>query len=382
MRSRFIKIKILSFIAFLFYCVILISLLTAFEVSAQSKQNKKADKWALTLSINPYYDSNILKYSDKYIQRFKNREDPGRFHIDRIDDLAIGYSAGLNFSDKFIGKLNTTLGAGYDTDAYTYNSVKNWATFNMFFRQQITTSTSAQFSYSYVPEFYVRHFRDEDWVYYYGYTEMTYKPYTFSKDDFGFWVHQIMPWRTTRARFYFDYSRYFLNESNTEYDSHDYMFGFRIYQTLMENFQISFGYLYTTSDAKGYDEPTETKGMSDDSDASNYEHTYNAGFQWNLPRVFNRGNSISTDFQYQRTFFTTDNFVELDPLHVGRYDYNYRIFINYDIILIDKLSATFYYNWYGRDASSPSDYNKEYISDEKDYTQYRLGVTFNYLFTF
>jgi hypothetical protein len=122
--------------------------------------------------------------------------------------------------------------------------------------------------------------------------------------------------------------------------------------------------------------------MSDDSDGSNYEHTYNAGFQWNLPRVFNRGNSISTDFQYQRAFFTTDNFVELDPLHVGRYDYNYRLFINYDIILIDKLSATFYYNWYGRDASSPSDYNKEYISDEKDYTQYRLGVTFNYLFTF
>jgi len=197
LRSRFIKIKILSFITFLFYCVIFISLLTAFEVSAQSKQKKKVDKWALTLSINPYYDSNILKYSDKYIQRFKNREDPGRFHIDRIDDFAIGYSAGLNFSDNFIGKLNTTLGAGYDTDAYTYNSVKNWATFNMFFRQQITTSTSAQFSYSYVPEFYVRHFRDEDWVYYYGYTDITFQPYTFTKDDFGFWVHQIMPWRTT-----------------------------------------------------------------------------------------------------------------------------------------------------------------------------------------
>lgn len=382
MVNRILKIKLRFASILLLNSAILILLIANQEVYAGDKPKKNVDRWALTLAINPYYDSNILKYSDKYIQRFKNREDPGRFHISSTDDLAIGYSAGLTFSDQLLGKLKTTLGAGYDTDAYTYNSVKDWATFNVFFRQQITESTSAQFSYSYVPEFYVRHFRDEDWVYYYGYTEITYQPYTFSKDDFGFWVHQIMPWNTTRARFYFDYSRYFLNESNTEYDSNDYMFGFRIYQTLMENFQISFGYLYTTSDAKGFDEPTEIKGMSDDSDASNYEHTYNAGFQWDLPRVFSRDNNISADFQYQRTFFTTDNFVELDPLHVGRYDYNYRLFINYNIILINKLSATIYYNWYAREASSPSDYNKEYISDEKDYTQYRLGVSFDYLLTF
>jgi len=349
---------------------------------AGDKPKKKVDKWALTLSINPFYDSNILKYSDKYIQRFYNREDPGRFHINSIDDLSIGYSAGLTFSDIFFGKMITTLGAGYDSDAYTYNSIKTWATFNVHLRQQITSSTSVQFSYSYIPEFYVRHFRDDDWVYYFGYTDITFQPYTFTKDDFGLWIHQIMPWRTTRARFYFDYSRYFLNEAYTEYDSNDYTFGFRIYQTLIKDLQISFGYLYTTSDAKGYDESTETKSMSDDSDASNYEHTYFAGFQMNLPKLFSRSNFISADFQYQRTFFTTEEFVELDPLHVGRYEYNYRLFINYNLSLINNLSTTLFYNWYARDASSPSDYNREYISDEKDYTQYRIGITINYMITF
>lgn len=376
------KAKSLSIRATVLILVTLTFLVINQQIFAGDPPKKKADKWALTLSINPYYDSNVLKYSDKYIQRFKNREDPGRFHINRIDDLTIGYSAGLTFSDKFIGKLRTTLGAGYDTDAYTYNSVKTWATFELFFRQQITKSTSAQFSYSFIPEFYVRHFRDDDWVYYYGYTEIAFQPYTFSKDNFSFWVHQILPWRTTRARLYFTYSRYFLNEAYTEYDSNDYMFGFRIYQTLMKNLQITFGYLYTNSDAKGYDEPTETRDLSDDSDATNYEHTYFAGFKLNFPEIFSRPNYLRTNFQYQRTFFTTEEFVEIDPLHAGRYDYNYRLFLNYNLILIKNLSATLFYNWYMREAGSPSEYNDEYISDEKDYTQYRLGVSFNYLITF
>jgi len=362
--------------------IILISFITDYEVFAGDDPKENVNKWSLSLSINPYYDSNILKYSDKYIERFKNREDPGRFHINRIDDLTFGYSAGLTFSDEFFGKMKTTLGAGYDSDAYTYNSVKTWATYNVFLRQQITPTTSAQFSYSFIPEFYVRHFRDDDWVYYYGYTEITYQPYNFSKDEFGFWANQIMPWRTTRVRGYFSYTRYFLNSAYTEYDSDDYMYGIRIFQTLSKDLQISLGYLYTTSDAKGYDEPDETKYFSDDSDASNYEHTYYAGFDYDLPRLFNRSNGIGVDFQYQRAFFTTEEFIEVDPLHVGRYDYNYRLFINYNLSIIQNLSATFFYNWYAREASSPSDYNKEYISDEKDYTQYRIGVSFNYLITF
>jgi hypothetical protein len=150
----------------------------------------------------------------------------------------------------------------------------------------------------------------------------------------------------------------------------------------MDNLDFTFGYFYSTSDAKGYDEPTETKETSDDSDATNYDHTYFAGFDLILPKVFSLNNDISLDFQYQRTFFTTDNYVELDPLHVGRYDYNYRVITNYNLVLNNSLSATIFYNWFLREASSPSDYNKEYISDEKDYTQYRIGVRLDYLIKF
>lgn len=364
------------------FLIILLSLNIDLYGQKKKKSTKKVDKWSLSLSIKPYYDSNILKYSDKYIERFKNGEDPGRFHINRIDDLTVGYSAGLTFSDNFFGKMKTIIGAGYDTDAYSFNSIKTWGTFNIFYRQQIAASTTAQFSYSYIPDFYVRHFRDDDWVEYYGYNEIAFQPYNFTKDDFNFWAQQILPWKTTRVRAYLTYSRYFLNSAYTEYDSKDYFAGFRIYHQLLNNLDFNFGYIYSYSDAKGYDEPTETKENSDDSDATNYEHSYFAGFDLALPKIFSRGNDLSIDFQYQRAFFTTEEYLELDPLHVGRYDYNYRVYINYNLSLMNNFSVTVFYHWFGREASSPSDFNKDYISDEKDYTQYRLGVRFNYVIKF
>lgn len=356
--------------------------LSAREIFAGDNPEKNKNRWTISLSLKPYYDSNILKYSEKYIERFKNREDEGRFHIETIDDLVFGYSVGITYSDNIIGNLKSFFGAGFDSDAYTYNSIKTWLTYNIFWRQYITSSTSFNLSYSYIPKFYVRHFRDEDWVRYYGFTPDTFRPYEFSKDDFSFWAQHILSWKTTRVRAYFSYMRYYLDESNTEYDSNDFLFAFRIFQAITDELDVNVGYSYITSDAKGYDEPGETRETSDDSDATNYEHIYTAGLDLRLPKIFSLNNDISIDAQYQRAFYTTDHYVEQDPLHAGRYDYNYRIFLNYNWEIFSKFSLTAFYHWMGRESSSPSDLNKEYISNEKDYTQYRVGIRFNYLIRF
>jgi len=344
--------------------------------------NPEKKKWTISLSLNPYYDSNILKYSEKYIERFKNGEDEGRFHIHSIDDLTFGYSAGLTYSDEILGNQKTVFGVGFDSDAYTYNSIKTWYIYNIFWRQYITSSTSFFLSYSYIPGFYVRHFRDEDWVKYFGYTPETFQPYEFSKDDISVWVQHILPWKTTRARLYFSYMKYFLNQSNTEYDSEDFLYGFRIFQSLTDDLDFNIGYYYTTSDAKGFDEPVETKLTADDSDASNYEHIYFAGLDYMLPKVFSLNNDISIDVQYQRAFYTTDHYLELDPLHAGRYDYNYRFVVNYNLDLFKDFSISAYYNWIGRESSTSAEENREYVSNEKDYTQYRVGLRFNYIIKF
>ena len=126
--------------------------------------SKKVKKWDVGLSLRTFYDSNILKYSDKYLQRFMNREDEGRFHINRYDDLVTQYSLGVDFTEKIIGNLNSIFSLDLGLNQYAFNPIKTWRQFEVSWRQYVYKSTSFRISYSYIPDFYVRHFRDEEWI--------------------------------------------------------------------------------------------------------------------------------------------------------------------------------------------------------------------------
>jgi hypothetical protein len=347
----------------------------------ESKPKKQVKHWQADLAISPYYDSNILKYSDKYIQRFLNREDEGRFHINRYDDMVVQYSGGLSYENTFIKKLKTIFSVDASYNRYSFNNVKDWSRFSIGWRQYFYSKSSFMFSYSYIPHFYVRHFRDEDWIAVYGYTPNTFQPYEFSKDDFSFWIQHYI-FEKTSVRLYASYYRYFLDKNNTEYDSNDYMLGFRVFHTLTKNLGINAGYKYYKSKAKGYDEPGETATTSDDVNADNYSHDYFVGLAYQLPKVFKMKNSISVDVNYERTFFTTDHFYEIDPIHAGRHDKVFDLELGYSITLPGKTEVSAFYALTTRKTGTPAAVNAEYISDEKSYNQYQTGIKISYSLKF
>jgi len=361
--------------------IIMIILNSAAEISfAQKKENNKP-KWSVGLSVKPTYDDNILKYSDKYLDRFVNNEDEGRFHISSYDDIMVGYSADISFTDTFIGDLKSIIGAGIDYNEYLNNSIKSWFKYEINFRQYIHGSTSFRVSYSFIPKFYIRHFRDDDWTDYYGYIPATFQAYEFSKDSYDFWIQHYL-FKPTRLRLYFSYFKYFLDANNTEYDSDDLLYGLRIYQKITNDLSFDVAYRFITSDARGYDSAGETKETSDDVDATFEEHQYAIGIDYDLPEIFNLRNSISLSAQYLRRFYQTDHPLEIDEIHAGRHDYNYRIYLNYEIKVFSNLSVTAFVNWIYRDSDTSAEANREYLSDEKDYNQYQTGLKFSYNFKF
>lgn len=351
------------------------------SIFPQKKSSSKSGDWSIDLAVSSAYDNNILKYSDKYIERFKNKEDAGRFHINRYDDLLMNYNIRVAYSNKFIKNLRTIFSVSADHKAYSYNSTKSWSSFDFGLQQYFTSKTSLMISYSYLPEFYVSHFRDDDWVKLYGYKPETFQPYTFSKDELALWVqHNILP--TTRARIYFSYMKYFYNEHFTEYDSKNLMYGFRVFHDISKTVSADAGYRYITSDAKGYDQDFETKSNSDDVDATYNEHIVFAGVQINLPKIMKKNNSISLSGQFSQRTYDTDKPGNLDPLHAGRFDINYRINAAYDVNIFKKFTAGIFYNWLYRDTDTSFDANKEYVSNEKDYNQSQVGLNFKYRFQF
>ena len=368
----------------LFFYLLIISFSITENLFAQSSSKKETYHWEVNLSLGTMYDSNILKYSDKYIDRFINSEDEGRFHITSYDDLVIPHSIDIAYSNQIIGDQVTVFSAGYNSNAYSYNGIKNWAQYNVDCRQYITKYTSFLVSYSYIPNFYIRHFRDDDWVDLLGYTQETFQPYEFSKDEFSAWFQQYFFGYSTRVRLYFSYMRYFHNEHYTEYDSDNYLYGFRVYQTLSKTLKVDAGYDYITSDAKGIDvvNDTDEAALATRGDATYEEHIYSVGAGFKFPKVFDLNNDIRITGQYQKRFYITNHFLELDPLHAGRFDTNIRIYSRYNVYISDNLSVTAFFNWLYRDTDTSAELNREYVSDEKDYNQYQLGLRVNYRFQF
>ena len=348
---------------------------------AQERTEKDQNNWSVEVGYKSAYDNNILKYSDKYLDRFVNNEDEGRFHIKKYDDLEFEYSARLAYSKNILENLRSIISARVDFNQYSFNTIKSWISYDLGWQQYINKKTSIMISYSYLPDFYIAHYRDDDWIKIYGYTPETFQPYSFSKTDYSIWIQYLFS-SSIKARLYLSYMDYFYNEHFTEYDSKNFMFGGRVFNELSDLIMVDAGYKYISSNAQGYDDPYETKENSNDNDASYSEHVLSAGIEYKIPKILRLNNTISISADFILRHYTTEHSVESDPLHARRNDFNYRLYFDYNIDILNNFSAGVFFNLLFRDADSLSEMNREYVSDEKDYNQFQLGLDLNYKFQF
>jgi opacity protein-like surface antigen len=351
------------------------------EAQAQEKSKKKTRPFEVELGLATIYDDNILKYSRKYLDRFINNEDEGRFHIKTYDDIIFTQSARISASPVIYKKIKPKLNIDFNNKTYINNSIKNWYSVGVGLQQNIIKRLSFRLSYSYIPDFYVRHFRDADLAKVYGYIPSTFVPFSFSKDSYLLWVQNTF--KKTRVRLLLNYVQYFHNEHYTEYDCNDWAYGINILQPVGKNFKVEFAYQFTTSDARGYDEPGETKATADDADATYEEDEFSLGITWRLPRFKKKLNhNLSLDADFQKRYYQSEHYLEVDEEHAGRVDDNFHLFVGYDIRLSKSFSLAAFYNFYNRDSDTRAEQNQEYLSAEKDYSQNQVGVEVTYSFKF
>ncbi len=344
---------------------------------AQKKEKKKVPELEVNFGLATFYDDNILKYSQKYLDRFMNNEDPGRFHIETYDDVILNPSLQIVSSYRLVGKLKSELSAEFNPKFYMVNDIKNWSSFTLGYRQFFTKRASFKLSYNYVPDFYIRHFRDDDWVEVYGYTPVTFQPMGFSKNMYSFYVANTF-FKNTGVRITFGLANYYYNKHFTEYDSRDLSFAFRLIQPLHKNLKMELGYVFTKSDAQGYDQPGETSENSDDSNADFDEDGFVLVLGWQMPEVLKHKQSLDATLGFEKRYFTTDNYIELDPEHAGRVDQIVSLNFVYNLKLSKSFNFSAFYRWIGRDSNTASDINSEYVSIEKDYRQGQVGIEIDY----
>ncbi len=108
-----------------------------------------------------------------------------------------------------------------------------------------------------------------------------------------------------------------------------------MYQGIGKKVRISAGYQFVTSDAKGYDASVETPETTDGPDATFEEDRFTFGVLWYLPKIKKRSNNLDVDFAMLYRYYSSSYSPLVDPLHVGRVDQNYRVFVTYNITIIE-----------------------------------------------
>lgn len=360
-------------------CIFL--LYTGNAAFAQKKSKKNRPEIDVEFDLATYYDDNILKYSKKYLDRFINNEDQGRFHINTYDDVIVSPALDITLGYKLFGKMKSELDVSFDYAQYLNNDIKSFSNYGVGFSQDISKKLSFRIFYDYTPEFYVRHFRDDDWTAVYGYTEETFTPYVFAKDNYGISAQYDL-FKNTRVRLYYYFSRYYHNQHYTEYDSDNNLYRIKIDQELHKNFNLELTYQFVTSDAKGYDQPGESKGTSDDGDATYEEDDFIFGLVWKMPRIKKRYHSLELETVIYNRYYQTNKPPEIDQMHSGRVDNNLRFYLTYYLSVTRDFKFKAFYKWYGRDSGTTSPVNQEFVSNEKDYIQNQVGIELIYKFGF
>jgi hypothetical protein len=375
-------IKILNFHIFsarsgCMILLLLIFLLSGHQVSAQKKPAKKEDHFEAQVSFATLYDNNILKYSDKYLDRFMNNQDTGRFHINSYDDILLYQSADLSATYRIIKKLKSKFNVNFFSYEYMFNNIKNWYFVGLGYQQYITKKASFKLYYTYIPHYYVRHFRDEDWVDVYGYTPETFVQFAYAKDNYGFWIQNTFL-KNTRIRLAVDYLKYYHNKHYTEYDCKNYIVGASLYQPVNEKVRLEFGYEYEYSDAKGYDQTGETKETANDADATYKEYGFAFGANWELPKIKKTEHDVDFKLGYQKRYYLSEHYLEEDREHAGRIDDNVQLVAAYHVVLNKSFELSAYYRYYMRNSHSDNVINQAYLSGEKDYRQSQFGLQLTY----
>lgn len=358
---------------------ILLYLFTGVNGFAQKKHKlHRKGQWTANFRLYTGYNDNALKYSEKYLERFMNNLDPKRFEIITYDDVSIKGRLFVSYRKKWFSRHYSRISFAFQRTQYTMNTFKSWNMFSIYLRQDFARKASVQFTYQYLPYFYVRTYRDEDLVSIYGYSPNTFRPFEFNKEHYGLSLRNTF-YKKWRVQLNTGLHRYFHNSHFTEYDSEKYYTGLKLEYPVTSNLKFAFGYQFAFNNAKGIDQSGEVKDESDDPDAGFYENKIDIKAAFSPKHYHRKKQTLELLGSYIARDFTSPKKYRDDPTHVGRKDNIYSITLQYSIKWTSAIKTAIIVNHnFRRSINSGSDYYRYFLMDEKNYSQNLYGIQLNY----
>lgn len=328
--------------------------------------------WNWKTSLTNTYDDNVYRYSPGDIDNFVYHREDERFSMETYDDLIVSPSLTVFVTRRFSQNIQSRLRLSYRCNLFTKNGDRNYQTFSTFLKTTAFKKNYLQLGYFHIPEFHIRPYWDQDVSPLSSDDGEKYRECDFARNLFSIKLGREV-FHATRVSVHYERDILYYNQYFTEYDTKANTFGFEIVHTFNPIVRTTFEYAFKMAEAKGYDEPGETKDLSDDSDISYDEDQFRGGIEFSISNYVSLPANVTLQYRLNKRYFTTEKSLEQDPFHAGRRDTIHRFSLMTEVEIFRSLSIIGTYEYQRRDVSSKE---KERITEVKNYNRNRISVGF------
>ena len=311
----------------------------------QGGQSPKPVRIRILGGVSFAHADNIFRLSPAHRDAFINKGSVGQFtKIKSYDDFITTYELTLRLRREIFGFRRTRFSFRYVGYDYAVNSIKDYHTFTLRLRQDISKSAYFSIDYFLLPSFYIRHYREEE--------SRVFKRFCYRHHLVTFRLGKSFRTKTTLIGSY-KYEFEDFNSSFDEFDTRAHFIGAEVRQEVLPNLRLDLEYRYKNASAKG--SPT--------SDFSHIEHSIEGGIRIDIGRALR----IRGSYRYRDREFTTQ--IEKARLHFGRRDRRSRVRTELLWRLTRRVSLNLSYEYRRRESSLPI--KKNYIAN-----RFTAGVDF------
>lgn len=305
------------------------------------------------------YDSNFLKISDDEKYRF-NINNELYDNLNNLDSQVYTLGGELKYKPYIIKKHKTIFQFNYLYNLYTRLSKKSYHSFKFSINQHVARYQWIKISYSYIPDYYLRPYRDKD-------NSIVYESERYQMYEGCSFDNSILSMEYSRrlskkiaVSIQFENAMQYFTPLFTEFDLNITGFGLGL-QIKPDKYRLKFLYQYSNTDNITKNEALYSTEFMD---RSYKEHSikiyYNMKSKWGGHIILKNRNYISNRIY--------------DQLHVDRWHNDSSISLWMKEKISKTLNARITISY--RNRSTQSDY--EWVKDLKSYNKYNLGVVLTY----
>ena len=326
---------------------------------------------SLRLEITSHYDDNILRYSERDLDRFTNNMEISPSKISSIDDWKNDLRLKFYFDGPKLLRKPIKFRYYFKYSSYLRNPLKNYLNHSLYASQEIAKIVDIELMYFNMPGYYLREYKDKDLNEYHS--------CDFNDEQIRFAV-SVKPIRQAEAGLQYEYETLYYNKYFTEYDSESGFLNFFLSYKFGKNLTAGGSYGFMQSDNVGYTLQVASlvnPGVEEDSeygDSSYDEDFYEISFKYRLRSASKKSTDFSLQYKLRNRFYTTDNSLVNDPFHAGREDNRHRITFDINRELTKSIDAgiIFVREWRNVKSLNPT------VIDIKEFTQSAFALTMTY----